>query len=523
MTDEAMVLSRVLEVRAAETPEAPFLAMSGGIRFTYGEFNEAANRVMHGLKALGVGPGEDVAVMLTNRPEFAIASYALKKLRAVEVAINTNLRGAGLAHAFTITRPVALLTESDFLPVLREVLDTSTTIRDLLVVGDPLPATSTSGIRTLPFEGVRSAMSHNPAEHPRPLDVATVVYTSGTTGPSKACLLSHQYGMTMGTNMARHLGITAEDCVYCPFPMYHVDATYLTMAPALLVGGRAAIGSRFSVSRFWQETRDMDVTIIDFMGATLTMLWKQDPKPDDRDNPVRLAWGVPVPPFKADFERRFGLVITTAYGLTDGGMPVWVDGTETWPVGSCGRVRDPYELIIVDENDDQVLPGSTGEILLSSRTPGVLMEGYMSMPAETEEAMRGGWLHTGDLGHLDSEGYLYFDGRKSDSIRRRGESISAWEVEQVLEAHPLVAEAAVVGVPSALTEEDVKAFVVLRTGEELSGDELRLYCAPLMAKYMVPDYIEFVSMIPKTPTGKAAKHLSRDGGQEVEGYSSLAD
>lgn len=323
--------------------------------------------------------------------------------------------------------------------------------------------------------------------------------------------------------MARHLGITADDCVYCPFPMYHVDATYLTMAPALLVGGRAAIGSRFSVSRFWQETRDMDATIIDFMGATLTMLWKQDPKPDDHDNPVRLAWGVPVPPFKTEFESRFGLRITTAYGLTDGGMPAWVDGTEAWPIGSCGRVRDPYELRIVDDGDRDVAPGRTGEILLSSRVPGVLMEGYMSMPAETEQVMRGGWLHTGDLGHVDSEGHLYFDGRKSDSIRRRGESISAWEVEQVLEAHPLVAEAVVVGVPSALTEEDVKAFVVLRTGEMVSADELRLYCAPLMAKYMIPDYIEFVSMIPKTPTGKAAKHLLRDGGHDVEGYSSLAD
>jgi crotonobetaine/carnitine-CoA ligase len=216
-----------------------------------------------------------------------------------------------------------------------------------------------------------------------------------------------------------------------------------------------------------------------------------------------------VPPFKEEFERRFGLRITTGYGLTDGGMAVWADAAEDLPDGACGKARDPYHLLIVDGDGSELPTGESGEILLTSRTAGAMMDGYLSMPEETSRVLTDGWLHTGDLGHLDGEGFLYFDGRKSDSIRRRGENISAWEVEFVLESHPSVLEAAVIGVPSDLTEEDVKAFVVLRAGHRLEADELREYCHPRMAKYMVPDQVEFLDEIPRTPTGKTAKHLLR--------------
>lgn len=502
---ECNVLGEFLEARAEQQPDDLFLLMSGGVRFSYGQFNQTVNRVMHGLIADGIRAGDRVAVMLGNCPEYLITSYALKKIGAVEVSINTNLRGPGLVHAFNVAAAVALLTQAEFLQPLSEAIDRAPGLRRIYVVDTPSPVDARSD--AVPFESLFSSIDSNPPQHPGPLDLAAVAYTSGTTGPSKACMLSHRYGMTMGTNMVRHLGILPSDCLYCPFPMYHVDAPYLTVAPALLVGGRAALGTRFSVSGFWQEVRDLGVTVFDFMGATLTMLWKQEESATDSANPVRLAWGVPVPPFREAFEARFGLSITTGYGLTDGGMAVWADHTEKLPDGACGRARDPYELRIVDGDGDDVPPGDTGEILLSSRIPGVMMDGYLSMPEETERALRRGWLHTGDYGHADEQGFLYFDGRKSESIRRRGENISAWEVEFVLESHPAVQEAAVIGVPSSLTEEDVKAFIVLRAGEKLTSTEIAEYCRGRMAKYMVPDQIEFVDGLPRTPTGKTAKHL----------------
>lgn len=502
---QELVLAQVLEARAAGTPDEPFLAMSGGVRYSYGEFNRLANQVMHGLRERGFGAGDRVAILLHNCPEYLIASYALKKLGAVEISINTNLRGPGMLHAFTVSQPTGLVTSSDLLAHLQQVLDAAGAPGHVFLVDGAHGDAAVAGYQA--FASLVSEVDSNPAEHPRPSALATVAYTSGTTGPSKACMLSHQYGMTMGANMAKHLGILPSDCLYCPFPMYHVDAPYLTVAPALLVGGRAALGARFSVSGFWQEARDLGATVFDFMGATLTMLWKQEESALDSDNPVRLAWGVPVPPFKEEFERRFGLRITTGYGLTDGGMAVWADAAEDLPEGACGKARDPYDLRIVDADGRELPTGESGEILLTSRTPGAMMDGYLSMPDETSRVLAEGWLRTGDLGHLDGEGFLYFDGRKTDSIRRRGENISAWEVELVLESHPSVLEAAVIGVPSELTEEDVKAFVVLRAGHSLAADELRDYCRPRMAKYMVPDHVEFLDEIPRTPTGKTAKHL----------------
>ena len=498
-----MSLGNLLELRATEVGERDFLVMADGVRLTYAEFNERVNQVAHGLADNGVGAGDRVAIMLTNSLEFMLASYALKKLGAIEVAINTNFRGPGLAHTLNLPQSELLITEAEFVDHVAAVAGDLTHLRRVALTDG---AAALDGLDVGRFADLVSTRSDNPGVDVADTDVAAVLFTSGTTGPSKGCMLSHRYAIRQGEILAERIELRADDCLYCPFPLYHVDAAYLTVSPALVLGARAALGRRFSVSRFWDEVREFEATVFDFMGATLTMLWKREPQPDDADNPVRLAWGVPMPPFRRDFEHRFGLKLVHGYGLTDGGMPCWESPSAEEPEGSCGKPGHPYDVRIFDEHDDEVPRGEVGEIVMRTLEPDVMMKGYWGMPEATLAAFRNLWFHTGDYGRMDEQGHLFFAGRKKDAIRRRGENISAWEIEQVLDAHPDVLESAAVGVPSELTEEDVKAFVVRRTGSTLSEDELRDFASARMARFMVPEFIEFIDEIPKTPTGKAAKY-----------------
>jgi carnitine-CoA ligase len=500
-------LGGLLERRAEDCADRPFLVMAGGVRLTFAEFNARVNQVAHGFAAAGVSAGQPVGIMLHNRLEFLLASYALKKLGAVEVALNNNFRGPGLVHCVNLTEASMLVTEAEFVEPLAAVAAELTHLRTLILVDEHAGAEELlAGVDVRPFAELVTDRDDNPGIAVRDSDVAAVLFTSGTTGPSKGCMLPHRYAVRCGEYLAETVGLNRDDCLYCPFPLYHVDAAYLTIAPALVLGCRAAIGRRFSASGFWDEVKAFDATVFDFMGATLTILWKAEPRPDDADNPVRLAWGVPMPSWRREFEQRFGLKLAHGYGLTDGGMPCYesVDGDE--PHGSCGIPRHPYEVRIFDADDDEVPRGEIGEIVIRPQEAHVIMKGYWGMPEATAEAFRNLWFHTGDYGRMDEQGHLFFEGRKKDAIRRRGENISAFEIEEVLHAHPAIAEGVAVGVPSELTEEDVKVYVVLRPGAQLGADELRDFCRERMARFMVPEYVEFVDEIPKTPTGKPEKY-----------------
>jgi crotonobetaine/carnitine-CoA ligase len=501
-------LGTLLEARADEVGDRPFLVMADDVRLTFAEFNERVNNLAHGLAGAGVAPGDRVAIMLGNSLEFLLASFALKKIGAVEVAINTGFRGPGLVHVVNLTEARLLITEDEFVVALAAVLQELPHLRTVVLVDAP-PANRRGllpGLDVGAFADLLSERGDNPRRSVRPSDLATVLFTSGTTGPSKGCMLSHRYGVVTGQIISQSIGLRADDCLYCPFPLYHVDAAFLTVAPAVVLGARAAIGRRFSASGFWDEAREFDATVFDFMGATLTILWKREELADDADNPVRLAWGVPMPSWRKGFEQRFDLKLVHAYGLTDGGMPCWEDPGADEPVGSCGKAQHPYDVRIFDDDDNDVAAGQVGEIVIRPLEPDVVMQGYWGMPDATIATFRNLWLHTGDYGRMDADGYLFFEGRKKDAIRRRGENISAWEIEEVLHQHPSIAEAVAIGVPSELTEEDVKVVIVLRPGEQLSAAEVREFSRSRMARFMVPEHVEFVDQIPKTPTGKPEKY-----------------
>lgn len=334
-----------------------------------------------------------------------------------------------------------------------------------------------------------------------------VMFTSGTTGRSKGCVLSHRYAIRQAELMVEHLGLREDDVLYCPFPLFHLDGSVLTVMPALVLGATAAIGKRFSASGFWSEVSALGATVFDFMGATLTMLHKAPRTSTDGNNPVRLAWGVPVPEFAEEFEQRFGLRLFELYGSTDAGLPIYQPIDEPRRPGSCGRPIAAYDVRLFDEHDRPVGPGEVGEIVVRPNEPSIMSQGYFGMPEATVAANRNLWFHTGDLARCDADGWFYFVGRRAESIRRRGENISSFEIEEVLKLHPDVLDAAAYGVPSDLTEDDVMVALVAQPSAVLDPISVIEFCRNRMARHMLPRFVEIVDALPRTSTEKVEKQV----------------
>jgi crotonobetaine/carnitine-CoA ligase len=426
-----VTITSMLAAAAASRPESVFLR-SVEEEVTYLETQDRVQRIAAGLARLGIRPGDAVVLIMANSADQVVVWFALARLGALHVPLNTALVGRQLEHALRIAAPTMIIADHDLLQPIAATVGAAAPTATTLVRGAPtdMPA---SRLEDLLIGESDDAPQQAAADE---LDVATLLFTSGTTGPSKACELSHRYLARQGEIHARQFGLRTDDVLYCPFPLFHVDAATLTVVAALAVGATAALGKRFSTSRYWDEVRRFDASVINFMGATLTMLWKQRATPRDTDHRVRLGWGVPMPEWQDAWQVRFGFPLFQVYGLTDAGVPVYdpIDGTQRR--GACGQVIDEFEVRI----------GDSEEILVRGREPGLTMNGYHAMPDATAETIEAdGWVHTGDRGRLDPDGFLTFLGRSRDSIRRRGENISAHEVEQAGLEHPDVIDIAAIG------------------------------------------------------------------------------
>lgn len=490
------------DVALAAVADKDFLRFREG-RASYREFDATYRRLAARLAGAGIAPGDIVPACFPNSEAAVATWFAVTHLGAVWASMNVEFRGAQLADALNLMRSDTLIVDASFLGPVLEVLPSLRHVRRLLVHGTgDLPAVN--GVEVLSLETL-SADATPPRAEVRRGDVTMIVFTSGSTGVSKAVQLSHGYLIGQAVGVAAIFGGYEDDVYYCPYPIYHWDATVGTVVIAIVTRGTAALAPRFSVSRFWEDIHAFGATVFDFMGATLTFIHSQPDRLDDADNPVRLAWGVPMPPFKADFERRFGLTLLEGYGSTEGGISVFQQLGKAYPPGSCGEVAPGFRLRILDDDDHEVPAGQVGEIVTRPDDRNQMMTGYLRMPEVNAELLRGGWYHSGDLGRVDEAGNLYFVGREKDVIRRRGENISALEIENVVEAHPAVLEAAAYGIDSAFTEEEVAVAVVLHVGAALTAAELRDYCAGRMARYMLPEHVRFLSSLPRTATGKVAK------------------
>ena len=339
-------------------------------------------------------------------------------------------------------------------------------------------------------------------------DLAQILYTSGTTGPSKGVMITHHQAYAFADYVAQAMEMTDDDVYYTCLPLFHVNAQ-LSVLAVVLTGGCLALYERFSASAFWGQVREVGATAVSLFGAMAYILYKQPPE-DDQPNSLRVCWAFPAPyDILDDFERRYGFRVLTAYASTEANFVAIGGLHDDLPAGAAGRVHPRFEVKIVDADDQEVPPGVTGEIVTRPRDTFTMMLGYYRMPEITSEVFQNLWYHTGDAGRLDEHGYLYFVDRIKDVIRRRGENISSYEVEQAITSHPDVAECAAVAVRSELSEDEVMVVIVPRDGATVVPAEIVAWCTERMAYFMVPRFIRVVPELPKTPTGKVEKYQLR--------------
>jgi len=502
-------VGRLLEAQARKYGDKTFLAWYEE-RYSYREVDRLADCYRAGLEQTGVETGSPVGIMMRNCPEYVFTMMALAKAGAVDVGINPESVGPALVNLVELAGFEVLVVDQESALAIASVASELTRVETIIFKGIEtwdVPQ-ELLGFNLAQLAGFQSLDTPSrPVADVPPDAPAMLKATSGTTGPAKMVEISHNYILHLGSEIVWHMGIEEDDVLFSPYPLFHGQSPVCCVYAALLAGGTAALVERFSASRFWAQVRQVDATVFDHIGAALTILAKQPRQVDDRNNSVRLAHGGPTPANWREIEERFGLRLSEMYGSTEACCPTSDLLGQEHREGSCGKVCEHHVVRILDEFDRELLPGQLGEIAVRPNAPFTQMTGYYRNPEATLEATRNFWCHTGDLGYLDEEGYLYFAGRKKDSIRRRGQNISAFEIESAIERDARVLEAAAIGVPSELTEEDVKLVVVPVPGESLSAEDVMDAAEIVLARYMVPRYVEIVPELPKGPSGKVNKYM----------------
>jgi crotonobetaine/carnitine-CoA ligase len=494
----------LLEYRAVRTPDDIF-GIEGDTGISFGTVEQRVNRLANGLAGLGIGSGNHVAVMLGNHCDHIFTFFALAKLGAVWVPVNVNLRGASLEWVIAKSAPRAIIADAEFWKQLEPALTGSTV--ELLVLRNTTPVEI--GRKIFDFFAVAEGGATPPAGAPTLDEIRAVIFTSGTTGPPKGALLTERMLQTCAIGAGIAADVQPRDIFLLWEPIYHTAGAQMCIL-ALREAVTLAIVPRFSASRFWDQVRRYGVTKMHYLGGVLDILLKSPPGSNDREHSVKVAFGAGCTRETwRVFQERFGVQIREVYGLTEGSCFTTLNAS-----GKIGAIGKPYpylEVQIVDDAGNPLPAGQIGEIVMRGREPGLVMKGYLENPQATAAALRGGWLHTGDLGRYDEDGDFFYVGRKTDSIRHRGENISAWEVERVLNSHPAIQESAVIGVEADIGEQELKAFVKRAAGAVLDPLDLVKWCEPRMPRYQIPRYIAFVETFEKTPTQRVRKEpLSTD-------------
>ncbi|MDR3554049.1 MAG: ATP-dependent acyl-CoA ligase [Syntrophobacteraceae bacterium] len=506
------VLGELLADRVGKNSQKVFLQFKDQ-NITYKEIDLFSNRCANGFQKLGINKGDKVSIMLKNCPEFIYAWFGLAKLGAVEVPVNTNYKGEFLRHIVDQSDSTILLVGSEYLGRVKLIQDSLGKLTRIIVMGQ-VKTEEADGLRipTTSFEEFFAGPDSPVDVAVYPSDPLSIIYTSGTTGVSKGALGCHNFWMVVTEKMLDHRDGKKDDVFLTFLPLYHFNAQVLTTLTALVAGARMVLMDNFSASRFWDDVRHYGATQFNYLGAVMPILAKQPEKPNDADNPARIALGAGCPPaVMEEVEKRFGIKCLEGFGMTEIGIPIHVR-VDDRRKGSCGKAMDIYEMKLFDDNDVEVAVDEIGEIVFRPRESYLMMSEYYKMPDKTVEAYRNLWFHTGDLAKKDSDGYFYFVDRKKDALRRRGENISSFEVERAINTHPKVLESAAVAVQSELAEDEVKICIVLKPGETLSPEELIAYSIDRMPYFAVPRFVEFMDGLPKTPTERTQKYLLKQAG-----------
>ncbi|MGO4560209.1 AMP-binding protein [Mesorhizobium sp. 2RAF21] len=511
---ENRVLPKILLRQAEQLGAKKFIEVCGRSA-SFEEMLHISSQLARGLRKLGVNRSNRVAMLLPNCFELVAMWFAASKLGAIEVPSNPGLKGDLLCHNLNNCGAEVLVTDANVLAELAKVQDNLPNLRTLILVGtDPVEA-RTAGVRIgriVRFEECLAPQPDFDLVDVHYSDPMAILDTSGTTGPAKGTLMSHHHCYSWAAAMASNLGYTTSDSYFSPLPLFHTDAQMFGVLLPLIYGTQTTLVDGFSASRFWDQARASGATATNLLGAMAVILMRAPQSENDGGNPVRVCQCIPMVPDKETFERRFGMQLVTGYGQTETSFVTLDKVDETRP-GSCGRPHPDWEVAIVDENDRPLPPGTLGEIVSRPHKSWSMFSGYYRADAKTVQTLRNLWYHSGDAGFLDEDGWLYFKHRLNEAIRRRGENISAYEVETVAEKHPDIVESAAFGIPSELTEEDIMVVAQRRAGSTLESTGLLDHFRELAPRHMVPRYIEITDVpLPRTPTEKVARNTLRQRG-----------
>ena len=478
----------------------------GGHAWSFTETLDMAARFGGTLHVAGIRRGDHVAVMCGNRQELLQVYIGCSWIGAVTVPINTASRGKQLAHILANSQAKLLVLQAEFADAVDSLEVALPSLRAVWMIGDA----------NLAERWPRAASFPAPAEPvPEaaigPGDTVAILYTSGTTGVSKGVCCPHAQYFWWGVNTARLLGLRGDDVLLTTLPLFHTNALN-TFYQALLTGAALVLEPRFSVSRFAASLSSHGANVTYLLGAMVPMLLSRPVSELDRAHHVRIALAPGVPErFHPEFRERFGIELLDGYGSTETNFVLGCTQAGQRP-GTMGPVCDGFEARVVDDADNALPDGVPGELVLRAVEPFAFATGYFGMPERTVEAWRNLWFHTGDRVVRDAGGYFRFIDRMKDAIRRRGENVSSYEVEQVLLSHPDVAEAAVFPVRSELAEDEVMAAIVLRDGGLLTPAALSEYCKGRMPAFAIPRFMEFLTALPMTENGKVQKFRLRERG-----------
>ncbi len=492
---DSFTVPAVLDRRAAQHPDRVMMSIAG-VDVTFEQMRQRSRAAANVLAGLGVGPGDCVALFTATCPEWVYFWLGAARIGAVSAAVNAANKGEFLLHTLRLSRAKVIFTDAERRERVDKVVEQLETVTGVVVQDDSLTATLHLGA-DLPV----------PESPVGPADVGVLFYTSGTTGPSKAVATTWHYLFSVAATAASAWEFGPGETLWTAMPLFHLSAAPSVLAP-MLVGGTTVLAKAFHPGKVWDDIRARGAVGFAGAGAMVSMLQNLPGDPRDAQLPLRFISAAPIDAKSyRDIEKRYGCRIVTMYGMTEA-FPIAVKGVSDDGVpGASGRPNPNFDVRIVDEHGDPLPPGAVGEIACRPRRPHVMSEGYVGQGLRVDPHPE--WFRTGDLGRLDADQNLTYVDRVKDSLRRRGENVSSVEVETVVMRHPAVAEAAAVGVPSELGEDDILLFVTLRPGATLDCAELLDFCAARMPYFCVPRFVETVDELPKNVIGRIRKDLLR--------------
>ena len=527
------VLPKVLKEQSEKNGAKDFLQFSYNNPLTYSEVNTLANQIANSLNKLGVEKGEKVSVYMPNSLELCLSWFGILKNGSVMVPINTAYVMDFLQYIIESSDSKIIIIAEEYMDRLKNIEDRIPLIENIIV----WPREEKGSLDLMDYKGkaktyswkefVESGDKNEPDVEITHLDHARLMYTSGTTGRSKGVVRPCAADYSSAMNYSLIMDITPDDVIFTCLPLFHSNAMVMGVYPAMIQGAKVVVEEKYSASNFWKWMKDFKITKFNLVGVMSYFMWNAPVVPEEKEHEVKLVLGSPAPhDIIEDFMERFGIKFMEGYGLTEVGQCTFMRPGEPFRIGSCGKESPGYEIKIVNPDTDEELPPDTpGELVLRPRIPNICLHYYHKMPEKTVSDFRNFWFHTGDLCRKDDDGYIFFMDRVKDYIRRRGENISSFEVENMVSSHPKINEAAAIAVKvdeeGRYSEDEVMIVIVKEEGKNLDPKEIIEFLKPIMPKFMIPRFIKFRKSLPKTPTNRVQKAKLREEGVTADTWDSL--